>query len=192
MEPKINTTRQKGKYTRKFLENKSLLAADCHFICSQHELSHETIGSILVKIWTPLYTSVNPMVHHVERVMRCVFDNFKAFFHRTRPFSFFQLTSECILLKKVQFVYALFSSMSIVVFSCVQYYYIILLMPHYCTEIILRRFITYLLLLFIKTFHSKLIQVFNFFFTFQFCCLHNLCLLFTFFPLFFFLWTFTG
>ena len=43
-----------------------------------------------------------------------------------------------------------------------------------------------------KTFHSKLIQVFNFFFTFQFHCLHNLCLLFTFFPLFFFLWTFTG
>ena len=72
------------------------------------------------------------------------------------------------------------------------YNYIILLMPHYCTEIILWRFITYLLLLFIKTFHSKLIQVFNFFFTFQFCCLHNLCLLFTFFPLFFFLWTFTG
>ena len=125
LEPKINTTRQKGKYTRKFLENKSFLAADCHCICSQHELSHETIGSILVKIWTPLYTSVNPMVHHVEGVMRCVFDHFKTFFHRTRPFSFFQLTSECILLKKVQFVYALFSSMSIVVFSCVQLYYII-------------------------------------------------------------------
>ena len=125
LEPKINTTRQKGKYTRKFLENKSLLAADCYCIHSQHELSHETIGSILVKIWTPLYTSVNPMVRHVERVMHCVFNNFKTFFHRTRPFSFFQLTSECILLKKVQFVYALFSSMSIVVFSCVQLYYII-------------------------------------------------------------------
>ena len=76
-------------------------------------------------------------------------------------------------------------------FSAV-YNYIILLMPHYCTEIILWRFITYWLLLFIKTFHSKLIQVFNFFFTFQFHCLHNLCLLFTFLPLFFFLWTFTG
>ena len=150
LEPKINTTRQKGKYTRKFLENKSFLAADCHCICSQHELSHETIGSILVKIWTPLYTSVNPMVHHVERVMRCVFNNFKTFFHRTRPFSFFQLTSECILLKKVQFVYALFSSCPLLCSAV--YNYIILLMPHYCTEIILRRFITYLLLLFIKTF----------------------------------------
>ena len=131
------------------------------------------------------------MVHHVEWVMRYVSNNFKTFFHRTRPFSFFQLTSECILLKKVQFVYMHCSLLCPLLCSAV-YNYIILLMPHYCTEIILRRFITYLLLLFIKTFHSKLIQVFNFFFTFQFCCLHNLCLLFTFFPLFFFLWTFTG
>ena len=61
----MNTTRQK-KYNRKFLENKSLLAADCHCIQSQHELSHETIGSILVKTWTPLYTSVNPMVHIIR------------------------------------------------------------------------------------------------------------------------------
>ena len=52
----------------------------------------------------PLYTSVNPMVHHVEWVMHCVFNHFKTFFWKTRPFSFFQLTSECILLKKVQFV----------------------------------------------------------------------------------------
>ena len=62
----MNTTRQKRKYNRKFLENKSLLAADCHCTQSQHELSHETIGSILVKTWTPLYTSVNPMVHIIR------------------------------------------------------------------------------------------------------------------------------
>ena len=62
----MNTTKRKGKYTKKFLENKSLQAADCHCIHSQHEFSHEIIVSILIKTWTPLYTSVNPMVHHVE------------------------------------------------------------------------------------------------------------------------------
>ena len=42
----MNTTRQKGKYNRKFLENKSLLVADYHCIHTsrQRELCHETIG----------------------------------------------------------------------------------------------------------------------------------------------------
>ena len=48
---KTNTTRRKGKY-RKYLEHKSLLAADCHDLQSQHKLIHETIGSILIKTWT--------------------------------------------------------------------------------------------------------------------------------------------
>ena len=98
-----NTTRQKGKY-RKCLENKSLLATDCHGFHSQHELIHETIGCILIKTWTPLYMCVTSMVHHVEWVMHCVFNHFKTFFWKTRPFSLFRLTSECILLEKVQFV----------------------------------------------------------------------------------------
>ena len=62
---KTNTSRQKGKCRRR-CENKSLLAADCHGLCSQHELIHETIGSILIKTWTPLYMHVNPMMHHVK------------------------------------------------------------------------------------------------------------------------------
>ena len=49
---KTNTSRQK--------------TADCHGLCSQHELIHETIGSILIKTWTPLYMHVNPMMHHVK------------------------------------------------------------------------------------------------------------------------------
>ena len=62
---KINTTRLNGK-NRRCLENKSLLAADCHGLHSQHELIHETIGCILIKTWTPLYMCVTSMVHHVE------------------------------------------------------------------------------------------------------------------------------
>ena len=54
---KINT-RQKGKY-RKYLENKSLLAADFHdLITKSWELIHEIIGSTLIKTWTSTWVLI--------------------------------------------------------------------------------------------------------------------------------------
>ena len=100
---KYNQTERKI-YTKKFIENKSLQAADCHCIHSQHEFSYEIIVSILIKTWTPSTPLLTLWCTMLNKWCVVVFNHFKTFFQRTRPFSFFQLTSEYILLKKVQFV----------------------------------------------------------------------------------------
>ena len=103
-------------YTKKFIENKSLQAADCHCIHSQHEFSHEIIVSILIKTWTPSTPLLTLWCTMLNKWCVVFLIISKHFFKGPGLFLSFNWPLSASFSRKYS-LYALYSSMSIVVFS---------------------------------------------------------------------------